>query len=135
LVGAPTEEAEAEVRLGRRLLVSLWRLPLIFQAIKGSNSNKSEVLRVSPDRSPCSSYRIGRPLAADYPEDLFESELDGVGRVAHVMDDHVQEYLVVHQLLLELPHLRLQGLDLPYSTKLFIINPLIRLFSLLFRRI
>lgn len=90
---------------------------------------------MSPDRSPSSSRRIGRPLAGDYSEDLFESELDGVGRVAHVMDDHVQEYLVVYQLLLELPHLRLQGLDLPDATKLFRISILIRLNSWLFRLI
>ena len=90
---------------------------------------------MSPDPSPCSSRRIGCPLAADYSEHLFESELDGVGRVAHVMDDHVQEYLVVYQLLLELPHLRLQGLDLPDATKLFSISLLIRLFPCLFRLI
>jgi hypothetical protein len=51
------------------------------------------------------------------------------------MDDHVQEYLVVYQLLLELPHLRLQGLDLPDATKLFSISLLIRLSPYLFRLI
>jgi hypothetical protein len=81
---------------------------------------------VRPGRSPCC-RRTGRPLVADYSEHLFESELDGVGRVAHVMDDHVQEYLVVYQLLLELPHLRLQGLDLPDATELLSFNPLVRL--------
>ena len=39
-----TEEAEAVMSLGRRFLLRLWNLGLIFQAIKGSNSNESEVL-------------------------------------------------------------------------------------------
>jgi hypothetical protein len=81
---------------------------------------------VSPGRSPCC-RRTGRPLVADYSEHLFESELDGVSRVAHVMDDHVQEYLVVYQLLLELPDLRLQRFDLPDATLFLSFNHLIRL--------
>ena len=43
------------------------------------------------------------------------------------MDDHVQEYLVVYQLLLELPDLRLQRLDLPDATLFLSFNHLIRL--------